>query len=306
MSKDNDTYPLPTEPNDLCFDKKEFIKKSFSVDQFLQNHHKKANLETLRDDLGVYLKVLRSAMIELINKDYADFVNLSSNLIGLDKAINGIQVPLGQLKEEVLQVKLNLDEAMENLSFHLDQRRQIRARKRSLQSLACVQSSLTKWSVLLHLSEDDNRGGEEKEAERKQKRLHLEPGLVERAASEFNQLQFCISKCENDLAESHKQHAEEIRDLLTSSLDGMFLESLQERDSEGMARCLRIYITLDKIADVEALFRREVVSPALRDIVNESSLQSDPRGLQGVYSRILSFVDTDMEQLLKLTARGVQ
>jgi hypothetical protein len=41
-------------------------------------------------------------MIELINKDYADFVNLSSNLIGLDKAINGIQIPLGQLKEEVL------------------------------------------------------------------------------------------------------------------------------------------------------------------------------------------------------------
>lgn len=72
------------------------------MDQFLQNHRKKANLETLRDDLGMYLKVLRSAMIELINKDYADFVNLSSNLNGLDKAINGIQVPLGQLKEEVL------------------------------------------------------------------------------------------------------------------------------------------------------------------------------------------------------------
>lgn len=72
------------------------------MDQFLQNHRKKANLETLRDDLGIYLKVLRSAMIELINKDYADFVNLSSNLNGLDKAITGIQVPLGQLKEEVL------------------------------------------------------------------------------------------------------------------------------------------------------------------------------------------------------------
>jgi hypothetical protein len=32
-------------------------------------------LETLRDDLNTYLKILRSAMIELINKDYADFVN---------------------------------------------------------------------------------------------------------------------------------------------------------------------------------------------------------------------------------------
>lgn len=302
MDKNNDVFPLPVGPNDLCFDKNEFIKKSFSVDQFLQNHRKKTNLETLRDDLGVYLKVLRSAMIELINKDYADFVNLSSNLNGLDKAINGIQVPLGQLKEEVLQVKLNLEEAMEDLSFRLDQRRQVRARKRSLQSLARVQSSLSKWSVLLHLDENSK----DEELERKKERPPLDPGLVERAASEFNQLQFCISKCENDLAESHKQHAKKICDLLTSSLDGMFLKSLQERDSEGMARCLRIYITLDKIADVESLYGREVISPALHDIVSENSLQSDPRGLQGVYSRILSFVDTDMEPLLKLTARGVR
>lgn len=102
-------------------------------------------------------------------------------------------------------MKLNLDEAMENLSFNLDKRRQIRARKRSLQSLARLQSSLTKWSVLLYLSEDGSRGGEENKTERKQERRHLDPGLVERAASEFNQLQFCISKCENDLTESHKQ-----------------------------------------------------------------------------------------------------
>lgn len=98
-------------------------------------------------------------------------------------------------------MKLNLDEAMEDLSFRLDQRRQIRARKRSLQSLARVQSSLSKWSVLLHL--DEKSEGEE--LERKKERPPLDPGLVERAASEFNQLQFCISKCENDLAESHKE-----------------------------------------------------------------------------------------------------
>lgn len=61
-----------------------------------------ANLEVMRDDLGIYLKTLRSSMIEMINKDYADFVNLSSNLIGLDKAITSIQLPLGQLKEELL------------------------------------------------------------------------------------------------------------------------------------------------------------------------------------------------------------
>lgn len=47
-------------------------------------------------------------MIDLINRDYTDFVNLSSNLIGLDKAINNLQVPLGQLREEVM-VKLRRD-----------------------------------------------------------------------------------------------------------------------------------------------------------------------------------------------------
>lgn len=78
------------------------MQDNFSVDGFLHDHRNAGSLETMRDDLGVYLKVLRSAMIELINKDYADFVNLSANLIGLDKEINNIQTPLGQLKEEVL------------------------------------------------------------------------------------------------------------------------------------------------------------------------------------------------------------
>ena len=62
------------------------------------------SLDTLRDDLGIYLKVssdwfiltiqtsdwfkvLRSSMIELINQDYADFVNLSTNLVGLDQVM---------------------------------------------------------------------------------------------------------------------------------------------------------------------------------------------------------------------------
>ena len=42
----------------------------FSVDEFMQEYQLKGdgNLETLRDHLGIYLKVLRSAMIDLINR----------------------------------------------------------------------------------------------------------------------------------------------------------------------------------------------------------------------------------------------
>jgi len=51
------------------------------VDQFVLECRRRVQLEDFRDDLSVYLKILRNAMIELINKDYADFVNLSSNLV---------------------------------------------------------------------------------------------------------------------------------------------------------------------------------------------------------------------------------
>lgn len=78
------------------------MQTSFSVDNFLADHHNVASLETMRDDLGIYLKVLRLAMIELINKDYANFVNLCATLIGFDKAIVKVQVPLSQLNQEVL------------------------------------------------------------------------------------------------------------------------------------------------------------------------------------------------------------
>lgn len=48
---------------------------------------RKVPLENLRDDLNTYLKILRSAMIELINKDYADFVNLSTNLVCISSTV---------------------------------------------------------------------------------------------------------------------------------------------------------------------------------------------------------------------------
>lgn len=59
------------------------LQENFDVDQFVMECRRRVPLENLRDDLNTYLKILRSAMIELINKDYADFVNLSTNLVSI-------------------------------------------------------------------------------------------------------------------------------------------------------------------------------------------------------------------------------
>lgn len=81
------------------------FQTNFSVENFLAERQN-VSLECVRDDLGAYLKVLRLAMIDLINKDYANFVNLSATLIGFDKSIEKIQVPLGKLNEEVMVCKI--------------------------------------------------------------------------------------------------------------------------------------------------------------------------------------------------------
>ncbi|XP_061014205.1 conserved oligomeric Golgi complex subunit 2-like isoform X1 [Dama dama] len=72
---------LPKGPDTLCFDKDEFMKEDFDVDHFMSDCRKRVQLEALRDDLELYYKLLKTAMVELINKDYADFVNLSTNLL---------------------------------------------------------------------------------------------------------------------------------------------------------------------------------------------------------------------------------
>ncbi|XP_039181254.1 conserved oligomeric Golgi complex subunit 2-like isoform X2 [Crotalus tigris] len=120
---------LPRGPDNLCFDKHEFMKPDFDVDHFVSECRKRVQLEELRDDLELYYKLLKTAMIELINKDYADFVNLSTNLVGMDKALNQLSVPLGQLREEVMSLKSCVSEEIRAIDDRLSKQEDIREKK---------------------------------------------------------------------------------------------------------------------------------------------------------------------------------
>ena len=72
---------LPKHQDELCFSTDVFLDDKFTVDDFVNQCRKRVTIECLRDDLEAYYRTLKSAMVELINKDYADFVNLSANLV---------------------------------------------------------------------------------------------------------------------------------------------------------------------------------------------------------------------------------
>ncbi|RZF40632.1 hypothetical protein LSTR_LSTR007515 [Laodelphax striatellus] len=276
-------FPVPKCPSELCFSSNDFTRESFSVDNFLQEHRNKANLERMRDDLGVYLKVLRSAMIDLINKDYTDFVNLSTNLTGLDKAIDNIQTPLGQLKDELMQVQLNVNEAMTEVSSLLEKRRQIEEQKRILASASKVNTSLRKLANLL-LSADNSLT------------------VMQRAVSDYSQIKFHIARCQKLLNASDKLKCDQLGQKLTNMIDHRFISCIIDQQYQNLPTLLGMYLTLGRTADAEQLYRRDVVAPTMAKLINEEALAGQPRGLQGLYHSIITFINEDMKPLLALTA----
>jgi hypothetical protein len=74
----------------LCFNRTHFQRADFNVERFVNLARKRATLDQLHTDLRTYLRYLQNSMVELINDDYADFVNLSSGLAALRESVTKV------------------------------------------------------------------------------------------------------------------------------------------------------------------------------------------------------------------------
>lgn len=236
----------------------------------------------MRDDLGVYLKILRSAMIELINKDYADFVNLSKDLIGLDKAIDQLQSPLGQLREEIMQICLTLDNATTEMTNRLEEHRCIREQKQCMHSLGQVYKSIAKLKQIM-----------ESHA--------IKLDTLERAATEYNQLRFHMTKCKQYISPTLNSSCENLEKQLMDNLAAQLLLFINKSSVDSLTRCLRIYVTLDKMDNAENLVKKKIIAILIENIIDEKNIYNEPLGLQGIYSKLLSILDVELKQLLEIT-----
>ncbi|XP_050417131.1 conserved oligomeric Golgi complex subunit 2 [Patella vulgata] len=291
-------FSLPSGPATLCFDKEEFMRPGFKVDDFVIECRRRVQLETLCDDLNVYLKILKSAMIELINKDYADFVNLSTNLVGMDKAIGHLTVPLGQLKEEVLSVRTAMDEAIEVVERKLNQQKSVQQKKACLQRLMNITHSVERIEKLLGIQMAPDTSETQP----------VNPGqlsgqLIERVATEFNKLQFYVTKSRGlPLVEKIKPRIANITTTLQFSLEGAFLDGLATVNVEILRQCLRTYALIDKTKDAENLFRQHIVKPYMEEIITEQFIKANGNGLMGLFDKVLEFIPKHCKVLKDVTS----
>ncbi|XP_061480457.1 conserved oligomeric Golgi complex subunit 2 [Rhineura floridana] len=291
---------LPRGPENLCFDKDEFMKPDFDVDHFVSECRKRVQLEELRDDLELYYKLLKTAMIELINKDYADFVNLSTNLVGMDKALNQLSVPLGQLREEVMSLKSCVSEGIQAIDERLSKQEDIRRKKICVLRLIQVIKSVEKIEKILHSQNS-------KEVSSLEGSSPLLTGqILERIATEFNQLQFhAVQSKGMPLLDKLKPRIVGITAMLQQSLEGLLLEGLQTSNIDIIRHCLRTYATIDKTRDAEALVGEVLVKPYVDEVIVEQYVQSHPNGLQSMYNKLLEFVPLHCRLLREVTGGGI-
>nr|XP_045378494.1 conserved oligomeric Golgi complex subunit 2 [Camelus bactrianus] len=321
---------LPKGPDTLCFDKDEFMKEDFDVDHFVSDCRKRVQLEELRADLELYYKLLKTAMVELINRDYADFVNLSTNLVGMDKALNQLSVPLGQLREEVLSLRSSVSEGIRAVDERMSKQEDIRKKKVYLSVLG-VTELVYAWSdflllVPLQRGSVGSRAGAAAQV--------LTPGLIrvllirgyfnelysviistsplltgqilERIATEFNQLQFhAVQSKGMPLLDKVRPRIAGITAMLQQSLEGLLLEGLQTSNVDIIRHCLRTYATIDKTRDAEALVGQVLVKPYMDEVIIEQIADTHPGVLQLMYSRLLEFVPHHCRLLREVTGGAI-
>ncbi|XP_032286199.1 conserved oligomeric Golgi complex subunit 2 isoform X2 [Phoca vitulina] len=287
---------LPKGPDTLCFDKDEFMKEDFDVDHFVSDCRKRVQLEELRGDLELYYKLLKTAMVELINKDYADFVNLSTNLVGMDKALNQLSVPLGQLREEVLSLRSSVSEGIRAVDERMCKQEDIRKKKMCVLRLIQVIRSVEKIEKILNSQSS-------KETSALEASSPLWTGqILERIATEFNQLQFhAVQSKGMPLLDKVRPRIAGITAMLQQSLEGLLLEGLQTSNVDIIRHCLRTYATIDKTRDAEALVGQVLVKPYMDEVIVEQIVESHPNGLQIMYDKLLEFVPHHCRLLREVT-----
>ncbi|KAI8820382.1 oligomeric golgi complex component, COG2-domain-containing protein [Fimicolochytrium jonesii] len=305
----------------ISFDRASFTGPSFSPEEFLGDRRHIA-LDELKKELQQSLRDLKTELVELINLDYADFIDLSTKLVGVDEMISGLGGPLEKIEGSVQAVRDALNDGISQLEEELENRAELREKKVYLQLFVNIHESLEKLDGLLKMSNEghprDGDGNEEALAEGK---------LIERVANEYTQLRYLISRAsKTPFVQKIDKRVAHIKDTLTQSLSRslkLSYERVMSPNSTAVAendlsQILRTYVSVDRADEAEQIFSESVMAPFLDKVVNRQNLVLETRTgatpktdiasarnpLENMYDAILAFVAKDCAKVVAVTTKA--
>ncbi|CAN1129920.1 Conserved oligomeric Golgi complex subunit 2 [Linum perenne] len=94
-----DLFSEPIDGHPLWFKPNLFLSPNFDTESFISDLRTFVPFDTLRSELQSHLASLNHELIDLINRDYTDFVNLSTKLVDVDAAVVRMRAPLLELRK---------------------------------------------------------------------------------------------------------------------------------------------------------------------------------------------------------------
>jgi len=101
---------------------------------------------TSQAELEGLLSKLKQELVDLINRDYDDFVNLSTNLVDVNTSVDRIREPLLELRATLLAKKQSVDNELISLNDGLRQRSEVGKAKAILELVQDTTNVVSKVS----------------------------------------------------------------------------------------------------------------------------------------------------------------
>ncbi|KAI9079465.1 hypothetical protein K1719_038547 [Acacia pycnantha] len=314
--------PLDTHP--LWFKPASFLSPDFDSESYISELRTFVPFDTLRSELQNYLSSLNHELIDLINRDYADFVNLSTKLVDVDAAVVRMRAPLVELRDKIEQFRGSVEGSLVSMKNGLRQRSEAASARETLELLLDtfhVVSKVEKLIKELPSVPTDWSNGDVNLAERNSMSngisvQHVENGtsvretqsmLLERIASEMNRLKFYVTHAKNlPFIENMEKRIQNASLIMDASLGHCFVDGLEHRDATAIYNCLRAYAAIDNTKNAEEIFRTTIVAPLIQKIIphgpSAMAAESSTEGLDSDYEQIKQCIDKDCKFLLEISS----
>ncbi|XP_057460047.1 LOW QUALITY PROTEIN: conserved oligomeric Golgi complex subunit 2-like [Actinidia eriantha] len=319
-----DFFDDPIDAHPLWFKQSSFLHPNFDSEAYIADLRTFVPFETLRSELRSHLSSLKHELVELINRDYADFVNLSTKLVDVDAAVVRMRAPLTDIREKIVAFRASVEGSLVALQSGLRQRAEAEAAKEVLQLLLDtfhVVSKVEKLikelpSVTADWSSEDVKSAEKDHLSNGISLQYIENGtnlretqsmLLERIASEMNRLKFYITHAQKlPFIENMEKRIQNASLLLDASLRHCFVDGLEHRDANAIYNCLRAYAAIDNTRSAEEIFRSTVVARLIPKIISHNSSgvvgEASQDELDEDYKQIKQYIEKDCKFLLEISS----
>ncbi|CAO3608383.1 unnamed protein product [Mucor fragilis] len=316
--------PLPKN----AVERSAFTAPDFDPDTFLSSR-RHLGLERMKAELNTHLKQLKTELVELINRDYQDFINLSTNLKGVDKDIEELKTPLADMEIQVKGVRDHFQGVIDSLELQLQSRAQLRDKKSILKLLLNIHDSVTKVEDLLGINSDLAKHSFE--STEHDHVVVVDDNLgkqIERVAIEYNQMQHLVRRGKNlafvienewRITRIKDTMEQKLSKALSAALLQIRLGKVTKATKQSLTECLRTYALIDQTQIAERIIREEFIKPFSNKCITQKAVEGaknysgSPSSssssavlehpLTLMYNKILHFTSTDLKPILDITQK---